>query len=73
MNPNTGEIISLGKLEALRETDPDEAAKFSVELSGPAEDVEKIGHAVRAAYDAEKRRANRAKNKAARKARRATR
>jgi hypothetical protein len=71
MNPNTGEIISAQRLALLRETDPGRAAGFTVELSGPAEDIEKIASAVRQVSAAEKAK-RRAKNKAARKARRAT-
>lgn len=73
MNPNTGEIITATNLEYLRRTDPVLAAQFTVELDGPAEDVEKVAEAVRASYDAKKREANRRRNKAARKARRSAR
>jgi hypothetical protein len=69
MDPNSGRIISDADLSALRKVDPAEAAKFSVLLEGTKEDVAKIAAAVQ--RDAKKREASRAKNKAARKARRA--
>ena len=73
MDPNTGRIISGTDLSALRVNDPAEAAKFTVQLDGPAEDIEKIAGAVRSAHAARTREANRRKNKAARRARRAAR
>lgn len=66
MDPSSGRVIALDDLEQLRRTDPTEAAKFSVELTGAVEDIERISRAV-------KREANRRKNKAARKARRVSR
>jgi hypothetical protein len=69
MDPNSGRLISEADLTYLRAVDPDEAAKFSVHLTGPAEEVEKIAAAVQ--RDAKKREDNRRKNKAARAARRA--
>lgn len=69
MDPNSGRLISSTDLADLRLADPAEAAKFTVQLDGPAEEVEKIAAAVQ--RDAKKREANRRKNKAARAARKA--
>jgi hypothetical protein len=66
MNPNTGEILPLTDIQALP---PEERVKFSVELTGPEDEVRQIGARVTEAIKAERR----AKNKAARKARRANR
>lgn len=62
MNPDTGQIMPLSELAALRLAAPEEAAKFTVELQGPEEAIQAISAAVKEA--------NRRKNKAARKARR---
>lgn len=72
MNPNTGEYIAMNDLAILRETNPAKAGEFSVELSGSAEDVEKVSAAVRSHYDAQRAK-SRARNKAARTARRSAR
>jgi hypothetical protein len=69
MDPNSGRTISDVDLTKLRAVDPEAAARFTVKVEGPAEDVEKIGAAV--GRDARRREANRRRNKAARAARRA--
>ena len=71
MDPNSGRILGLADLKILQEKDPEEAAKFSVRLEGTQEEIEQIASAVQ--RDLARREANRRKNKAARKARRATR
>lgn len=73
MNPNTGELITARNLAILRETDPERAAGFTVQLDGPAEDIANIAEAVRAHVDAAEKAKRRAKNRAARKARKASR
>lgn len=69
MNPHTGQVLELHELNNLRLTNPAEAAKFTVTLDGPPEDVDRIAGAVRDHYSRD-RSANRRRNKAARKARR---
>ena len=65
MSPNTGQIIPMEDLRLLRETDTVAAAEYTVEISGPPEEVRRVSQAVKEA--------NRRRNKAARKARKASR
>lgn len=64
MDPNSGRILPLSDVALLP---PEERAKFTVELTGPEDEIQQIGARVTAAIKAERR----AKNKAAKKARKA--
>jgi hypothetical protein len=71
MDPSSGRVLTHEQLESYRRVDPEDAARFTVQLNGPEEDIQRISEAVKFAISAKDKEQRRAKNKAARKARKA--
>lgn len=71
MDPNSGRVLTHEQLYDLRAVDPTEAARFTVELRGTEEEIQKISDAVKHSISVKEKAARRARNKAARAARRA--